>query len=353
MPTYPSEEDGNVAMAAGFNKIYQNLGLGAQCSPNHESQAFACILGELAHCQANGNYATEGCPRGQSCYALPKPSGQSGVVVQCAIPSDAAKALAAESPSSTSNIMKIPSTSITESSDAQAPKDNLGFTGHLAQTVSVQSAASIASSTPTASQSAVTKQTSTMASQAKNEVVLTSQAAQVSSAESSFEPTPISPSVLAEASSPPIIAVTATAVQTQGHSPVQEPTRSGAVLPAASVVAGNGNPIVSFPSALPSPDDQVRPNQNNALQLVASTRAPQASLFKAQETISEIGNPATTEPALSSTPSTADGAGVSIVPLGVPVMEKMDVENGQATVTVTVTVTTTERAPPITITIAP
>lgn len=93
---YPSAQNGNAAMASGFNQVYKTLSETSHCDATDTNQAFACISGELAQCQADGTYVLKSCDNGQSCYALPKSSGQTGVSVECAIPSDAAARLAAQ-----------------------------------------------------------------------------------------------------------------------------------------------------------------------------------------------------------------------------------------------------------------
>ena len=98
---YPNAQNGNAAMASGFNQIYKTLGETSSCDADDTNQAFSCISGELAQCQSDGTYVLKSCPQGQSCYALPLPSGQSGISVECAVPGDAAARLAAQ-PSATS-----------------------------------------------------------------------------------------------------------------------------------------------------------------------------------------------------------------------------------------------------------
>ena len=98
---YPNAQNGNAAMASGFNQIYKTLSETSSCDADDTNQAFSCISGELAQCQSDGTYVLKSCPQGQSCYALPLPSGQTGVSVECAVPGDAAARLAAQ-PSATS-----------------------------------------------------------------------------------------------------------------------------------------------------------------------------------------------------------------------------------------------------------
>ena len=94
---YPNAQNGNAAMASGFNQLYQTLSETSSCDAGNTNQAFSCISGELAQCQSDGTYVLKSCPQGESCYALPLPSGQSGISVECAVPSDAAARLAGQS----------------------------------------------------------------------------------------------------------------------------------------------------------------------------------------------------------------------------------------------------------------
>lgn len=98
---YPNAQNGNAAMASGFNQIYKTLSETSSCDADDTNQAFSCISGELAQCQSDGTYVLKSCPQGQSCYALPLPSGQTGISVECAVPGNAAARLAAQ-PSATS-----------------------------------------------------------------------------------------------------------------------------------------------------------------------------------------------------------------------------------------------------------
>ena len=114
---YPNAQNGNAAMASGFNQIYKTLSETSSCDATDTNQAFSCISGELAQCQSDGTYVLKSCPQGQSCYALPLPSGQTGISVECAVPGDAASRLAAQ-PSATSSAVSAVSQA---SSTAQGP----------------------------------------------------------------------------------------------------------------------------------------------------------------------------------------------------------------------------------------
>lgn len=114
---YPNAQNGNAAMASGFNQIYKTLSETSSCDATDTNQAFSCISGEIAQCQGDGTYVLKSCPQGQSCYALPLPSGQTGISVECAVPGNAASRLAAQ-PSATSPLVSAVSQA---SSTAQGP----------------------------------------------------------------------------------------------------------------------------------------------------------------------------------------------------------------------------------------
>ena len=156
---FPSAQNGNKAMASGFNQIYQTMSMTSQCDANNKNQEFACISGELAQCQSDGLYVLKSCPDGQSCYALPRPSGESGVSVECAVPSDAAAVLGAGSspvsPIASSSAAATQTPKLASSNDfavsPEAPSDMqlppshtaendkiLGGSGKISETVSAQ-----------------------------------------------------------------------------------------------------------------------------------------------------------------------------------------------------------------------
>ncbi len=104
---YPNAQNGNAAMASGFNQIYKTLSETSSCNADDTNQAFSCISGELAQCQSDGTYVLKSCPQGQSCYALPLPSGQAGISVECAVPSNAVTRLAAQPPATSPAVLAV------------------------------------------------------------------------------------------------------------------------------------------------------------------------------------------------------------------------------------------------------
>ncbi|KAL2045163.1 hypothetical protein N7G274_002244 [Stereocaulon virgatum] len=143
---YPNAQEGNTAMASGFNQIYKTLQMTSSCDASDNNQAFACISGEIAQCQSDGTYVLKSCPMGQSCYALPL-TGKTGVSVECAVPSDAAAKLAAEPSSASPNTMAASQAPSTIQQPATSP--NAKSVSHLAPTIESPSSGSQAvSGTP-------------------------------------------------------------------------------------------------------------------------------------------------------------------------------------------------------------
>lgn len=309
---YPTAEGGNTAMATGFNKVYAKLNEDTPCNPGDPSQAYACVDGEIAECQSDETYALKSCPRGQSCYALPKPSGLTGVVVQCAVPSDAASMLAGL-PSSTA----VP----------------VGVTSQPAQIL-----------------------------QAEGDF---SQATQSVSAQNPVQPVTSSPSAQATvqsqttSSTPSVPTVTAAAQQVHDSNKLNNSPESEAAPPAPSTTAA----VFSVPKALFAvvtavENSRVPSSENRAQASVSISQASQLSLGVSTPVIqSTVMSPQASPYSLNgmeanvpSTPTTnADGAGTTFASMGLPVDEKVAVGDGQATVTVTVTVTTTEKSPAVTV----
>ena len=124
-------------MATGFNQVYKKLDVTSQCNPNDVNQATACVAGELASCQSDGTYVLKSCPNGQSCYALPKSSGATGVNVECAVPSDAAAQLSGESDAGNDVAAASKVTSIPQTTE-QPVGGNVQSPSKLPETESVQ-----------------------------------------------------------------------------------------------------------------------------------------------------------------------------------------------------------------------
>ena len=90
---YPDASAGNVAMAQGYNSIFQGLTPESPCDPSNSQQASACVDGQPGKCELTGTYALQSCKSGFSCFAMPLPGGQSGVNIGCYNPNVAHHAL--------------------------------------------------------------------------------------------------------------------------------------------------------------------------------------------------------------------------------------------------------------------
>lgn len=313
--TYPGAEGGNVAMADGYNYNFKQINQDTACNPDDPSQAYVCIGGEIAECQSDETYVLKSCPTGQTCFALPKPSGQTGIVVQCIVPSDADSILAGSSSSTTAPVAVAPQPTPVLQAE--------GDFSQASQSVSVQDP--------------VQPMTSSLATQ----------------------PTIQNPKIAPTSSLP---AVMATAQPIHDPNPLEKIPNSEATPSTPLTTVADATSSISIPTALfavvTAPNDRVSPSENNAQASISGSQASQpspevstpAKQFSATppSAATDGSQPTDTGVANTST-SSAESAGITYAPMGVPVNEKAAVGNGQATVTVTVTVTTTEKTPPITI----
>ena len=301
---YPTAEDGNIAMATGFNKVYAKLSEDTPCNPGDPSQAYACVEGEIAECQSDETYVLKSCPRGQSCYALPKPSGLTGVVVQCAVPSDAASMLAGLS-SSTAVPMTVTS----------PPAQILQAEEDFSQ--SAQSSVQPVKFSPSAQSTVQSQKTSTSS----------------------------------------VLAVMTTAQEAHDSNPLNNSPKSDAAPPTPPTTAA----VFSIPKAMFAvvtavQDGRVSHNENSAQTSLPTSQISQPSPAVATPVIqssvmSPQASPYIVEASVPSTSTTsADGATDTFASMKLPVDEKVAIGDGQATVTVTVTVTTTENSPAVTVT---
>lgn len=335
---YPTAAGGNTAMAVGFNEVYKTLKTDTACNPADPSQAYACVEGEIAECQSDETYVLKSCPRGQTCYALPKPTGLIGVVVQCAVPSDATAALDAVTLQPTQMLQAEADLSqTTQSVSAQNPVQPVTSSSSV-QTIIQSPTMAPASSEPAATRaydSAVSTGTSSI------------------SAQSAFQSQ-------TQTLNPSVFSLTATAQQVHDSNPLNNSPMSDTSSPAPTTTAA----VYSIPDALFAVvtavgSVPVSPSESSGQTLVSP--APQTSqpppVISTPVIQSSVVSPQASpdslqvmEASVSSTPTTsANGAGTTFAPMGVAVNEKAAVGNGQATVTVTVTVTTTETSPVITV----
>ena len=334
---YPTAGGGNNAMAASFNNVYKTLNEDSPCNPGDPSQAYACIEGEIAECQSDQTYVLKSCPRGQSCYALPKPSGSSGVVVQCAVPSDAYSILAGSA-----SATAVPTPIVSQSAQTIQAE---GFSTQPTYSVSAQISVQPTTSSSLVQASSLSQIIETPPS-AQAVIAATSQAKDSDQVRSSAIPTsttstPVQSVFQAQSqilSSPS--PATAKAQQAQDSGRLQNPTESDTSQSLPSTTAE----VLSVPKALFAVVTGTEGNQASQTRpgiAQSSAASPQANPDSLQPIKANV---------IITSTSSADNGGTTLAPEGVPVNEKLAVGNGQATVTVTVTVTTTERPAPVTIT---
>ena len=336
---YPTAESGNAAMAADFNSIYKTLNTDTPCNPSDPSQAYVCVDGETAECQSDGTYVLKSCPPLQSCYALPKASGLTGVVVQCAVPSEAQSILAGLS-SSTAGPVAVTSQSA----------QTLQAEGGLSQVTPSVNVQNSVQTVTTSSPAQATIQSQTMAPTTTILAVTTTppqnqgfnrvDKAAVST-ETSSSPAHSAIQSQSSSSTSPVIAVTATAQQIHDSDPstTNSPISSTSASRSPAKV-----PVQTIPSALfavvtGGESDQAS-SSDNAKQSPLPTFSQQADANGLRVSEASVTSTST---------SSANDADITFAPTGVLVDQKVAAGNGQATVTVTVTVTTTERPPPVTI----
>ena len=336
---YPMTESGNAAMAADFNSIYKTLNTDTPCNPSDPSQAYVCVDGETAECQSDGTYVLKSCPPLQSCYALPKASGLTGIVVQCAVPSDAQSILAGLS-SSTAGHLAVTSqpaqtlqaegglSQVTPSVNVQNPVQTVTSSSSAQATIQSQTMA------PTTTVLAVTA--TPPQNQGSDRVVKAAVTTETSStsAHSAIQSQ-------SSSSNSPVTAVTATAQQVHDSDPS---TTDSPISSTSTSVSPSKAPVQTIPNALfavvtAGESDQASSSENGKQSpLPTSSQQADPDGFRVSEAS-----------VTSTSTSSANDADITFAPTGVPVDRKVAAGNGQATVTVTVTVTTTERPAPFTI----
>jgi len=354
---YPNAQAGNVAMAVGFNQIFKNLNTLSSCNDQDGNQATACVSGELARCEVSGTYSILSCAQGQSCYALPKSQGQTGVYIRCENPTVAAQALAAGGSSGASSAPSAGNSNVQStqpaSSSASGPSAQPEIVSQSAQSPQL-------ASTPLgiASQSAQPSAPVVAVAQQENANALTTSSAVFASFSS--QPTPSAAS-----------AQTSTAASVQSgqpgnqHDAIQSKgASSSAPSASASPSPSNGNQlVVNFPDALPSPTASQAKSQAQPLQslgavqgglvaaqkdtlpiTVSSSLAASSAVATPSPLIPPPGAAADTVPSgtllpQASSAASAHDAGITIQPIGTPSSQG----GGPFTVTVTVTTTAHDR----------
>ena len=246
---YPNAQSGNKAMASGFNQIFATLNETSPCDVNDNNQVIACVSGQPAQCEPNqsgpGNYVLKSCPDGQSCYALPKPSGSTGISVECAIPSDAAAQLSGEANAGGGASVASKQSTALQSTTAPINGNPQSTSDALPKTESIQIPVQRLSSTP---QEALTSQNQASTNTAKLNAVPSSAAQQEASSTSSRVTSP---------------------APTPNQDVYGSFVSTTAAAAAQTAATAEGEPIFSLPG-ITSPASQT-PNEGQLVQPTAST----------------------------------------------------------------------------------
>lgn len=375
---YPTADKGNTPMAAGFNELYKHLDITSRCNADNSNEAIACISGEIAQCQADGTYVLKSCDQGQSCYALPKPAGATGITVECAVPSIAAAKLSAQSDAgksapAASQVQTKSQSSVTKpagqsgssfSAGSQAPSSTTISTASrfpLTESVQIPVQRLSSASQPTATFGTQT-QLSITSDPASSPGLLQSESTRrgieqdattkssksgsgtTTEAESVQQPVqtlksfpPAQATIHTQSASTSIRSSKPVHSQTQGESPAQDDAtpQVPSVIPSATK-AGKG-PIFSIPDAEPS---STRKQDGHQAQALESSPSPQKSVSTAGPAALAQQQPTSTQASetsaghfAQSVPSepqasavdeskapspSSKGSGITIVPLGDP-----------------------------------
>ncbi|KAL8828754.1 MAG: hypothetical protein Q9191_002407 [Dirinaria sp. TL-2023a] len=121
----PNANNGNTAMALGFNSVFAGMTTESSCDETNPNEAVACINGQYARCGIDGKYALAECPSGQQCFALPLPKGAQGITVQCADMKAASQILGQGSTSSSATQSPAAVPKPQQSTDPSQPKPTI------------------------------------------------------------------------------------------------------------------------------------------------------------------------------------------------------------------------------------
>lgn len=395
MPTgtgkYPTAEKGNTAMAAGFNSVYKTLTVDSPCNPRDPNEAYACVDGEIAECQSDETYVLKSCFQGQSCYALPNASGSTGIVVQCAVPSDAYSVLAGlSSPTAASAAVTSQPAQVSQAegglsqtiqsastqnsiqpgtSSSSVPATVESQTTAPTATVSVMTTAPSHDQGPdqvnratvsTTSSSSAAQEAVQSQPQALNSPLLAGTAtAQQINDPNLFTSSPISVTSSSASSTTPAILTSSSTSDTSSSvsSTMPAVVTSSSTSDTSPSVSSTTPAVETIPNALfavvTGPQSEPTSTRETSKQSSLPTSQTSQTPIKISSAMSSQADPDKPQAAevvsASTSTSSTDGATITFAPTGLPVNEKVAVGNGQATVTVTVTVTTTEKPAPVTI----
>ena len=234
----PAGDNGNIAMALGFNSVWATMDAQSPCDANDKNQAVACVSGQYAQC-SGGKYIMTACPQGQQCFALPLSKDFRGVTVQCANLQDARKQLGQTPSASPSTPTSTLSTS-SKSQQPSVPKPTVTSTS----SATVQSpAVGSAQATPSAERTSVAQpsKTETVQTTVSHQTTFVGQQPTETPKESTTQPKPTETASATKGS----VSTTATPQTTSSHGESQTPSPS----PQATASAQHSD----SPSPSPSP----------------------------------------------------------------------------------------------------
>ncbi|KAL8963547.1 MAG: hypothetical protein Q9193_000205 [Seirophora villosa] len=271
----PVTEGGNVAIANAYNREFEKLTADSSCSAKDLRQAHACINGLFAECNNAGRYSMTACSQGQKCFALPMPSGTTGIFVQCENPSEARGKL--QSDRSSGSSPSVSSTSAAGSVPTKAESSSSAVT----TTKSVPSKASQAQDTTTQKTGSSTAQT----------IIATTTTSSV------IQPTPAEPSNVEPPAPAPLASQQSSA--TAGASSTEIPL------------------IISFPSLLSSTTPQPSPSPSKPTTIQNSPAVPTGVPPQEPSTLPSPPQqqPPTSIPTAAATATSDVVPGITIVPL--------------------------------------
>ena len=222
----PAGDNGNIAMALGFNSVWATMDAESPCDANDKNQAVACVSGQYAQC-SGGKYIMTACPQGQQCFALPLSKDFRGVTVQCASLQDASKQLGQTPSASPSTPTSTLSTS-SKSQQPSVPKPTVTSTS----SATVQSpAVGSAQATPSAERTSVAQpsKTETVQTTESHQTTFVGQQPTETPKESTTQPKPTETASATKGSD----STTATPQTTSSHRESQTPSPSPQVTKSA------------------------------------------------------------------------------------------------------------------------
>ena len=268
----PAGDNGNIAMALGFNSIWATMDANSPCDANDKNQAVVCVSGQYAQC-SGGKYILTACPKGQQCFALPLSKDFKGVTVQCASLQDANKQLGQTLSASASTATSTLSTS-SKPEQPSVTKPSVTSTSSATSTSSTtvtSTAAGSAQATPSAQRPSVAQpsKTETVQTTVSHQTTFVGQQPTETTTESATQPKPTETTSATKASDSPTASPQITTSAQHSDSP--SPSRTTTAAQTAS-----DDPIIITP--IPDSNSQdVQPEASSAKVAVAATPPVAAS----------------------------------------------------------------------------